>query len=244
MCNTTLAVFLSFPEGRELAAGLIAEGCAAMEKAGMPMASLPVMDPRELAARLEKKPGSFERDTRPTGSRLQQPPAGLPAEGKPTEAAQLNRRIVEIASDAGLHLTWNWRILQKMSRVSGLGFYRTPGGPPALAGHRRRPWIELARKTGRGLGSACRAHARARRATAVILGSGLGDFAARVKGDEMPFPALPGFPVPTVQGTLGSIHRRRQRRRHGGPRSTTTRATPSRTWSCRSSSCTAWACAR
>ena len=75
--------------------------------------------------KLEKKPGSFDTDT------------GRPDRGfnsllqclllrRPTEASQLNRRIVEIASAAGLHLTWNWRILQKVSRISGLGFYRTP----------------------------------------------------------------------------------------------------------------------
>jgi ketopantoate reductase len=126
MCNTTLDVFLSFPEGRELAAGLISEGCEAMEKAGMSMAALPAMDPRELLGRLQKKPDSFtplpERPDRSFNSLLQ----GLLA-GKPTEAPQLNRRIVEIASSAGLHLTWNWRILQKLSRVSGIGFYRTPG---------------------------------------------------------------------------------------------------------------------
>jgi ketopantoate reductase len=125
MCNTTLDIFLSFPEGRELAAGIIAEGCAAMEKAGMPMAALPLMDPRDLAARLERKPGSFDggtgRPDRGYNSLLQ-----CYLKGRPTEAAQLNRRIVEIASAVGLHLTWNWRILQKVSRVSGLGFYRTP----------------------------------------------------------------------------------------------------------------------
>jgi ketopantoate reductase len=125
MCNTTLGVFLSFAEGRELALGLLSEGCAALQKAGMPMAPLPVMDPRALAARIEKKPGSFESDAgspdRSYNSLLQSY-----LKGRPTEAAQLNRRIVEIASDAGLHLTWNWRILQKVSRVSGLGFYRTP----------------------------------------------------------------------------------------------------------------------
>ncbi|MGO9310564.1 MAG: purine-nucleoside phosphorylase [Spirochaetia bacterium] len=38
---------------------------------------------------------------------------------------------------------------------------------------------------------------------AVILGSGLGEFAARVQGDEVPFQALPGFPVPTVTGHAG-----------------------------------------
>jgi ketopantoate reductase len=96
-----------------------------MEKAGMPMAPLPLMDPRELATKLQKKPGSFDSDTgrpdRGYNSLLQ-----CSLKGRPTEAAQLNRRIVEIASAAGFQLTWNWRILQKVSRVSSLGFYRTP----------------------------------------------------------------------------------------------------------------------
>jgi purine-nucleoside phosphorylase len=38
---------------------------------------------------------------------------------------------------------------------------------------------------------------------AVILGSGLGDFADRIPGDEIPFQSLPGFPVPTVKGHSG-----------------------------------------
>ncbi|MGA2640146.1 MAG: purine-nucleoside phosphorylase [Spirochaetia bacterium] len=38
---------------------------------------------------------------------------------------------------------------------------------------------------------------------AVILGSGLGEFEARVQGDEIPFRSLPGFPVPTVKGHTG-----------------------------------------
>jgi len=40
---------------------------------------------------------------------------------------------------------------------------------------------------------------------AVVLGSGLGEFASRVKGDEVPFTALPGFPVPTVAGHSGKF---------------------------------------
>lgn len=39
----------------------------------------------------------------------------------------------------------------------------------------------------------------------VVLGSGLGEFASRVKGDEVPFHALPGFPVPTVPGHSGKF---------------------------------------
>jgi len=126
MCNMTLGVFLSFPEGRELAGGLLSEGFEAMEKAGLPLATLPDMDPRDLLGRIQKKPQSFgplpELPDRAFNSVLQ-----CMLAGRPTEAPQLNRRIVEIASSAGLHLTWNWRILQKLGRVSGVGFYRTPG---------------------------------------------------------------------------------------------------------------------
>ncbi len=38
---------------------------------------------------------------------------------------------------------------------------------------------------------------------AVILGSGLGEFAARAQGDDVAFESLPGFPVPTVKGHAG-----------------------------------------
>ena len=40
---------------------------------------------------------------------------------------------------------------------------------------------------------------------AVVLGSGLGEFASRIHGDEVPFDALPGFPVPTVAGHSGKF---------------------------------------
>ena len=125
LCNTTMREFLSFPQGRELALGILHEGCAAMERAGMPMASLPIMDPRELCARLEKKPASFEVD-RGAPDRAYNSVLQAYLKGKPTEAAQLNRKAVELASAAGLHLTWNWRIFQKASRVAGMGFYADP----------------------------------------------------------------------------------------------------------------------
>jgi hypothetical protein len=125
MCNTTLAAFLAFPQGRELALSILAEGFNAMERSAMPLAALPLMDPRDLAARLEKKPGSFE-------TRTHLPDRGYNSvlqsllRNRPTEAAHINKRMVEIASSAGLHLTWNWRLLQKASRVASIGFYRDP----------------------------------------------------------------------------------------------------------------------
>jgi ketopantoate reductase len=125
MCNTTLGAFLSSAPGRDLAASILSEGFAAMERAGLVLAPLPLMDPVGLAMRLEKKPASFEgaeaAPDRAYNSVLQSYLGG-----RPTDGALINRKIVEIASSAGLHLTWNWRILQKASRVSGLGFYRDP----------------------------------------------------------------------------------------------------------------------
>jgi ketopantoate reductase len=104
---------------------MLAEGFAAMERADMPLATLPVMDPVELMMRIEKKPGSFDSSpsipARSYNSILQSY-----LRGRPVEAEHLNKKVVEIASSAGLHLTWNWRILQKASRISGLGFYRDP----------------------------------------------------------------------------------------------------------------------
>ena len=125
MCNTTLDCFLSMPEGRELALALMGEGFLAMEKAGLPLATLPLMDPRELAARIEKKPQSFEQAPSVPGRGFNSILQSY-LRGRPTEAGQLNRKAVEIASAAGLHLTWNWRILQKASRVASLGFYSGP----------------------------------------------------------------------------------------------------------------------
>jgi len=40
----------------------------------------------------------------------------------------------------------------------------------------------------------------------IVLGSGLGDFAAKVKGLEVPFASISGFPRPTVAGHSGTFH--------------------------------------
>jgi ketopantoate reductase len=125
LCNTTMREFLSFPEGRELAVSILHEGCEALERAEMPMASLPIMDPRELCSRLERKPDAFQVD-RGAPERAYNSVLQAYLKGKPTEAAQLNRKAVELASSAGLHLTWNWRIFQKAGRVASMGFYRDP----------------------------------------------------------------------------------------------------------------------
>jgi ketopantoate reductase len=126
MCNSTLDLFLSCSEGRDLALAILEEGFETLDRAGMPVAPLPGMDPAELSQRIKRKPGSFD-NARSTPERAYNSTLQSYLRARPIEAPHLNRRIVEIASAAGLHLTWNWRILQKASRVSSLGFYRDPG---------------------------------------------------------------------------------------------------------------------
>ena len=62
--------------------------------------------------------------------------------------------------------------------------------------------IDLIRKLS-DAGDVLQARCAHRPGIAVILGSGLGEFAARVEGIEVPFAELPGFPRPTVAGHSG-----------------------------------------
>ena len=68
------------------------------------------------------------------------------------------------------------------------------------------------------------AHAHGLRAGgALVLGSGLGGFAAELEVVcEIGYAEIPGFPVSTVAGHVGQVHLRQARRRerglHAGPR--------------------------
>ena len=125
MCNTTLEAFLSVPEGRELALRVLQEGFSAADRAGLAVSRLPAQDPWDLASRLEKKPSGFDAERHVPGRAYNSVLQSYLLD-RPSEAAQLNRRIVEIASEAGLHLTWNWRLFQKASRIGSVGYFRDP----------------------------------------------------------------------------------------------------------------------
>ncbi len=125
LCNSTLGWFLSWEEGRQIAQNVLAEGFEAMMKAGLPVGQLPVSDPRELLGKLSRRGGVFAGGgTEPDRAYNTVLQSFLRA--RPPEVSHINRRIVEIGSSAGLRLTWNWRLLQKASRVTGLGFFRDP----------------------------------------------------------------------------------------------------------------------
>lgn len=125
LCNTTLAHFLSFPSGRRIAGMVLSEGFKAMEKCGKALARLPAMDPVALAELMRRNPSALEA-ARYLPDRCY--PTILQAflRGAPAEARELNKRIVDMASSAGLRLPVNWKLYQKAGRPAGLGFYRTP----------------------------------------------------------------------------------------------------------------------
>jgi ketopantoate reductase len=125
MCGCSLPYFLSFPEGRALATEILTEGLKTMERAGRTLARLPVMDPRDLLERLDRHGQSFDR-AHDLPDQAWSPTLQAFLAGRQHEAREITKRIVEMASDAGLSLTWNWRLFQKAGRVASVGFYRDP----------------------------------------------------------------------------------------------------------------------
>jgi ketopantoate reductase len=125
LCNTTPDNFLSFPEGRRIASGLIKEGIKAMERGRRLLAKLPLMDPQDLLLRLEKDPESFN-GARYKPDRAYPPILQDMMTGRPAETRELNKRVVELAGRHGMELPMNWRLFQKAGRAASVGYYRDP----------------------------------------------------------------------------------------------------------------------
>ena len=125
LCHSTCEHFLSYPEGREIAASVLGEGLRTMERAGEELRKLPTMDPQELLARLRKGGGAAERG-RYAPDRGYNGVLQAILRREKTEVPELNERLVKRASEAGVEATWNWRLAGKLSRVVQVGFYRDP----------------------------------------------------------------------------------------------------------------------
>jgi hypothetical protein len=96
-----------------------------MDRAGRPLAHLPVMDPRDLLERIGRRPQTFDH-ARELPDQAWPPLLQAFFTGRQHEARQTTKRVVEMASDTGLSLTWNWRLFQKAARVGSVGFFRDP----------------------------------------------------------------------------------------------------------------------
>ena len=126
LCHSTLRHFLSYPEGREIAIGLLEEGLQLYSHRGMPLARLALQDPQELLQKLKRrKSQEFDRarnlPDRAYGSGLQKLLGG-----DAKAARHPHERILHMSSQTGLDPEWNWAIAQKIDRAIRVGFYRDP----------------------------------------------------------------------------------------------------------------------
>ncbi|MBA7681187.1 hypothetical protein ES703_89524 [subsurface metagenome] len=125
MCQTTYENFLSYPEGREIAARILEEGLNTYLKLKRSLKRLPYMDPQDLLSRIEKGGKGFTaarfRPDRAYNSLLQSI-----LKEKMLENRELNGRLIKMAGQAGVDPLWNWRLNQKLSRVLRVGFYKDP----------------------------------------------------------------------------------------------------------------------
>jgi ketopantoate reductase len=108
-----------------VAAGVLQEGLATLHRLGRKLRKLPFMDPQELLAVMQKRPGELAgraaRPDRAYNSLLQSI-----LRGRKTEVRELNEKLVRMATDAGVDPRWNWRLVRKLSRVTQVGFYGSP----------------------------------------------------------------------------------------------------------------------
>jgi ketopantoate reductase len=125
LCRSTSAHFLSYPEGREIAANLLAEGLETFRRRNETLGKLPYLDPQDLLRRIKRRPRDFDAARRSPDSGCNPVLQSL-LRNRKTEVGELNSRLVRLASDAGVDAAWNWRLAEKLERVKRLGFYRDP----------------------------------------------------------------------------------------------------------------------
>ena len=125
MCHSTLTHFLSYREGREIAARVLDEGMGVFARKGLGLKKLPTMDPQDLLQKLEKKPEEFDRfrnlPDRSFPSALQ-----YVLLGEDRFARRYNDSLIRMSSQTGIDPMCNWSLTRKLGRVLRVGFYRDP----------------------------------------------------------------------------------------------------------------------
>jgi ketopantoate reductase len=125
LCHSTYEHFLLAEEGRRVAAGVLQEAIETFRRLGRKLRRLPIADPQELLATIQKRPhelaSAAARPDRAYNSLLQSI-----LRGRKTEVKELNEKLVRLATEAGVDPRWNWRLAQKLNRVVQAGFYGSP----------------------------------------------------------------------------------------------------------------------
>jgi hypothetical protein len=128
LCNSTLEHFLSYDEGRRIAAAVLEEGIRVAERSGQKLARARWGDPAELLGEIRRRPSSFDAGRQAPGRRY---PAALQALLRGADAGELvpQRGFLRRAAEAGVAAEWNRRCHDLLQRVSRSGFLP---GPPEL----------------------------------------------------------------------------------------------------------------
>jgi len=126
LCHSTLLHFLSYPEGREIALGLLEEALQLYSHRGLPLAKLPAADPQELLQKLKRgRPQEFDK-ARNLPDRAYGPGLHKLLQSEAKAARQPHQRIMRLSSQTGIDPEWNWAVAQKINRAVRVGFYRDP----------------------------------------------------------------------------------------------------------------------
>jgi len=125
LCHSTLAHFLAEEAGRRVALGVLEEGLAICRRLGLKTARLPQHDPQELVQRLRRRPEEFARGGQVPDRAFNALLQSL-LRGRKTEVRELNEKLVRLAAEAGVDPHWNWRLVRRLSRVTQVGFFRSP----------------------------------------------------------------------------------------------------------------------
>jgi hypothetical protein len=126
LCHSTLRHFLSYPEGREIALGLLDEALQLYSHRGLPLGRLPVSDPQELLQKLKRRKSQDFDNARNLPDRAYGSALHKLLRGKTKEARHPHERILRMSSQTGIDPEWNWAVSQKINRAIRVGFYRDP----------------------------------------------------------------------------------------------------------------------
>jgi hypothetical protein len=124
LCHSTLRHFLSYPEGREIARGLLEEGLQLY--ANRALAGLPGLDPQELLRKLKRRKSQEFDEARNLPDRAYGPALQKLLGGKAKAARRPHERLLHMSSRTGINPEWNWAIAQKTNRAIRVAFYRDP----------------------------------------------------------------------------------------------------------------------
>ena len=124
LCRLTVRQLLAYTSGRRIAAALLTEATSLFVRKKWAVEAGDFGDPERLLQSIRRSPEPEEPAARYLPDRrrslLEQEILGgrLPR--------TVNMELVQLASESGGRLEWNWSLVQRLRRIHTVGFYRSP----------------------------------------------------------------------------------------------------------------------